>query len=47
MRLDYKEELMKMDKLEAKVKMLRQLRQKVFPQNEPDEDTKFYNKFMA
>ena len=46
-RLDYKEELMKMEKLEAKVKMLRQLRQKVFPQKELDEDTKFYNKFMA
>merc|ERR1719361_366573 len=28
-RLDYKAELMKMDKLEAKVKMLRQLNQKV------------------
>ena len=46
-RLDYKAELMKMRKLETKVNMLRQLRQKIFPQKELDEETKFYNKYMV
>ena len=46
-RLDYKAELKKMDKLEAKVNMLRQLRQKILPPKELDEDTKFYNRYMA
>ena len=45
--IDYKEEAKKLDKLEAKVNMLRKLKQKVFTPKELDEETKFYNKFMG
>ena len=38
---------MKFNKLEAKVNMLRKLKNKVVAQEELTEETKFFNKFMS